>query len=91
MFHFDIQGLRDKSLDLEQQSYEEDFWKDIDKAQNIMQEIKALKNQVKEYDDLMKDIEELEVLMDLVLEEEAYDMYTDVEAVSYTHLRKMVT
>ncbi|WP_313757520.1 peptide chain release factor 2 [Tissierella sp.] len=75
----DIQGLRDKSLDLEQQSYEEDFWKDIDKAQKTMQEIKALKNQVKEYDDLIKDIEELEVLMDLVLEEEAYDMYNDVE------------
>ena len=43
-----------------------------------MQKSKALNDQIKEYDDLMGDIEDLEVLMELVLEEEAYDMYKDI-------------
>lgn len=79
MFHFDIEGLREKSLDLEQQSYEEDFWKDVETAQKTMQAIKVLKNQIDEYEGLIKSIEDLEVFMDLILEEEAYDMYKDLE------------
>ena len=79
MFHFDIEGLREKSLDLEQQSYEEDFWKDVETAQKTMQAIKVLKNQIDEYEGLIKSIEDLEVFMDLILEEEAYDMYNDLE------------
>ena len=43
-----------------------------------MQEAKALNNQVKEYDDLINEVEELEILIDLVLEEEAYEMYKDI-------------
>jgi peptide chain release factor 2 len=63
---------------LEQKTYEEDFWKDVEKAQKIMQDAKALNNQVKEYEDLINDVEELEILIDLVLEEEAYEMYKDI-------------
>lgn len=79
MFHFDIQSLRDKVIDLEKQSYDEEFWQDVDKAQKIMQEIKALKSQIKEYDDIIISIEDLETLIELVLEEEAFDMYKDIE------------
>ncbi|WP_195838019.1 peptide chain release factor 2 [Tissierella pigra] len=75
----DIEGLREKSLDLEQQSYEEDFWKDVETAQKTMQDMKALRNQIEEYEGLIKSIEDLEVFMDLILEEEAYDMYKDLE------------
>lgn len=63
---------------MEQKTYEEDFWKDVEKAQKIMQDAKALNNQVKEYEDLINDVEELEILIDLVLEEEAYEMYKDI-------------
>jgi peptide chain release factor 2 len=63
---------------LEQKTYEEDFWKDVEKAQKIMQDAKALNNQVKEYENLINDVEELEILIDLVLEEEAYEMYKDI-------------
>lgn len=78
MFHFDLDDLRNKSLQLEEQSYGEEFWKDVDSAQKIMQEIKSLKSQVKEYDDLIQTIEDLETLIDLVLEEEAYEMYEEI-------------
>ena len=75
---FDIENLRGQALSLEEKSYDEDFWKDVEKAQKIMQEAKALNNQVKEYDSLINRVEDLETLMDLVLEEEAYDMYKEI-------------
>lgn len=78
MFHFDIEGLRNKCLKLEEKSYEEDFWKDINEAQKTMQEIKTLKNQINEYDDLILAIEDLETLMELVLEEEDYKIYGEI-------------
>ena len=43
-----------------------------------MQEIKSIKGQIKEYEDLMTTIEDLEVLIDLVLEEEDYDTYREI-------------
>ena len=45
-----------------------------------MQKAKALNNQIKEYDDLIQDIENLETLMELVVEEAAYDMYKEISA-----------
>ena len=64
--------------ELEKITYEEDFWDDVEKAQKIMQKSKGLNDQIKEYDDLIGDIEDLETLMELVLEEQAYDMYKDI-------------
>ncbi len=68
-----------KLRELEKESYEEEFWQDISKAQKIMQEIKSLKGQIKEYEDLMATIEDLEVLIDLVLEEEDLETYREIE------------
>ena len=65
---------------MEKESYEEDFWNDVEKAQKTMQKAKALNNQIKEYDDLIQDIENLETLMELVVEEAAYDMYKEISA-----------
>lgn len=79
MFHFDIEGLRKEVKDLEKGSYEEGFWDDVIKAQKIMQKIKALKTSVKEYEDLIQEIEDLEILIELVLEEDAYGMYGEIK------------
>lgn len=65
---------------MEKESYEEDFWNDVEKAQKTMQKAKALNNQIKEYDDLIQDIEDLETLMEIVAEEAAYDMYKEISA-----------
>ena len=78
MFHFDIEGLRKQADDLEQESFEEGFWDNVKKAQGIMQKIKTLKTPVKEYDDLLLEIEDLEVLIELILEEQAYGMYGEI-------------
>ena len=85
MFHFDIPSLKDMVSDLEKLTYEEDFWKDTEKAQKIMQEIKGLNDEIKEYDTLIVEIEDLETLIELVLEEESYDDYKEIE-----HTMKLV-
>lgn len=79
MFHFDIPGLRDKVVNLEQLTYDEEFWKDPDKAQKIMQEIKGTNNRIKEYTDLIGQIEDLETLIELVIEEDSYEEYKEIE------------
>lgn len=79
MFHFDIPGKKDIVLDLERSTYDENFWKDTDKAQKIMQEIKALSNSIKEYENLISEIDDLDTLIELVIEEESYDDYKEIE------------
>lgn len=78
MFHFDLSGLKDKVTDLEQSTYHEDFWKDPEKAQKIMQEIKNSNSKIKEYEDLISEIEDLETIIELVMEEESYDEYKEI-------------
>lgn len=79
MFLFDIDALKDKLTHLEEETYGEEFWKDIGNAQKTMQEIKALKGQIKEYDDIILKIEDIETLMELVVEEEAYELYGEIK------------
>lgn len=79
MFLFDLEGKREKLAHLEKMSYEEDFWKDVEKAQRIMQESKAISNEIKEYENLIADIEDLEILIELVIEENSYEDYKEVE------------
>ena len=60
-------------------SYEEGFWNDIEKAQKTMQEIKGLNTQIKEYEDLIAEIDDLETLIELVIEEESYEDYKEIK------------
>jgi len=62
-------------------SYEKDFWNDSGKAQKIMQEVKGINNQIKEYEGLISEIEDLEVFMDLAIEEESYDDYNEINSI----------
>lgn len=79
VFLFDIEGLKEKIAKLELETYEEDFWQDIDKAQKTMQELKGLNKKVEEYENLKKSIEDLKVLIELALEEEDYQVYKEIE------------
>lgn len=81
MFLFDIPGLKDKVADLERVTYEEDFWKDSEKAQKIMQDIKVANDSIKEYKNLLSEIEDIEILIELVIEEDSYEEYKEVEKV----------
>lgn len=63
---------------MEEESFKEDFWKEATRAQEIMQNIKFLTDQIKEYESLLDNIDEARVLMDLIEEEEAYDLTSDL-------------
>ncbi|HHV38898.1 MAG TPA: peptide chain release factor 2 [Tepidimicrobium sp.] len=76
----DIDGLKQRVAKLEKKSYDQDLWQDIDRAQKIMQESKALKGQIEKYEDLMNRIEDLEVLIELAIEEEDYSIYPEIKS-----------
>ena len=86
VFHFDLDELRNKAKDLENKSYEADFWDDSQSAQKTMQKLKGINKQIKEYDDLYNEISELELLLELIIEEESYEEYKetkeDIETIS---------
>lgn len=79
MFHFDIGGLKEHVSDLERLTYEEDFWKDTDKAQQVMQEIKVKNNSIREYEELLEEIEDIETFIEMVIEEDSYEDYKEIE------------
>lgn len=79
MFPFDLEGLREKVINLEKLSYEEGFWNDIEKAQKTMQEIKGINAEIKEYEDLIEEIDDLETLIELVIDEESYEDYKEIK------------
>jgi len=70
--------LREEVDRYEEKTYDPNFWDNTEKAQNIMQEISSLNDKIKGYDKLVDEIEELEILIELVIEEEAYDSYVEV-------------
>lgn len=79
MFHFDLDSLRTRATEIEKLSFEEDFWNDVEKAQKLMQEASGLNNKVKEYDDLILEVDDLETMIELVLEEDEFDEYEDIK------------
>lgn len=79
MFHFDLDSLREKVKKNEKLTYEEDFWDDVEKAQKIMQEINGWNNEIRRYDDLISEIEELEIFLQLIIEENSLEDYKEIK------------
>jgi len=65
---------------LEKKSYEQDLWQDIDRAQKIMQETKALNDQIQEFEDLQDRVEDLGILIELAIEEGDYSVYSEIKS-----------
>jgi len=79
VFPFEIDKLKEEAKKLEEETYKEDFWSDSEKAQKIVKNLSDIKNQIEEYEHLVSAIEDLEVLLDLVGEEEGYELYKDLK------------
>jgi len=79
VFLFDLPSKRKLVEDLEKSTYDENFWKDQKKAQDTMQKIKSLKEQIEKYEKLKNKVEDLEVLYQLMSEEDDYTDYDMVE------------
>jgi len=79
VFPFEIDKMKEEVEKLEVETYKEDFWADSEKAQNILKKLSSMRNRIEEYENLVKSIEELELLLELVSEEEEYELYKDLK------------
>jgi peptide chain release factor 2 len=79
VFPFEIDKMKEEVKKLEEETYKEGFWNDIEKAQKVTKKLSELKDQIEEYESLVKAIEDLEVLLELVSEEEGYELYKDLK------------
>ena len=58
-----------------------DFWDDAKKSQDIMKELKNLKDTVEEYDELKREYEDVETLITMGYEENDPSLVPEVEEV----------
>ncbi len=89
MFHFDIPGLKKDVKELQEKTYKEDLWDDVKAAQTIMQEIKNKSTKIDEYEELLGQIEDTEILLELIIEEDDFSDYKEVQK-SINRLQKKV-
>jgi peptide chain release factor 2 len=73
-----VEASKIKIEELEMRMSAPDFWDDADAAQNVVQELKALKNIVNAPDELAQEIEDAETLVLMAQEEEDESMATEL-------------
>lgn len=78
MSPFDPAGLREKIDSLSEETMKEDFWNDSEKAQNVLKNKKNLETRLNEFLELEKDLEDIEVMIQLAEEENDEDMAGEV-------------
>ncbi|NLM13446.1 MAG: peptide chain release factor 2 [Epulopiscium sp.] len=66
----DIAGAKEKLKDLEERSMDPNFWSNMEEAQKILQEIKALKIKIEQYNALYQEYEDIVTLVEMGLEEQ---------------------
>jgi len=80
VFPFEIDRMKEEVEKLEMETYKEDFWASPEKAQDTLKKISSMKNRIEEYDNLIKSIEELELIIELISEEHENELYKDLKA-----------
>ncbi|MBN2284868.1 MAG: peptide chain release factor 2 [Tissierellales bacterium] len=70
MFLFDWASLEKRKKDLEAEMQKPDFWNDVERAQGLTLELKAVDDRLNTYYFLKEQIEEIEISLQLILEEE---------------------
>lgn len=76
---FDVDVKRKRIAELEAQMAETGFWDDQERAQKVGREISGLKKTVGQWDDLNRQVEDLETLFDLAMEEGDAASLSEVE------------
>ncbi|MDO4765858.1 MAG: peptide chain release factor 2 [Eubacteriales bacterium] len=75
----DLAGLKKRIETLDVQMLDAGFWDDLDNAQKVNQELKALKTKVERMDKLTDDFEEIQIMIELGIEEGTLEMLTEIE------------
>lgn len=84
---FDLAGLEAQLRKMEEESHREDFWNDHEAAQKLLKEKKSLDNKVDEFRGLERDLEDVEVMIELATEAEDESLVPEIQA-SYDSFKK---
>lgn len=84
---FDLADLETQLKKMEEESQREDFWNDHEAAQKLLKEKKSLDNKVDEFRGLERDLEDVEVMIELATEAEDESLVPEIQA-SYEGFKK---
>ncbi|WP_338471798.1 peptide chain release factor 2 [Niallia sp. XMNu-256] len=76
----DLDNKEARIAELDEEMLQPEFWNDQQKAQGVINESNALKDQVNEFKELFDIFENLEITYELVKEEDDQDLRNDLEA-----------
>jgi peptide chain release factor 2 len=86
---FDLTSIRERIYELEQEMNQEGFWNDAENAGKVLKTIKALKDKTEKIENLKKEYEDIEVLIELGMEAQDESVIPEVEK-SFKTLQKDV-
>lgn len=69
---FDIDRIKELTIELDEKMLETDFWDDNEKAQGILKQSKNLKKKISRFESLESDLEEAEIMIEVSDEEPSY-------------------
>lgn len=73
MIHFDVEALKGKLRVQEELINHPDFWSDVDKARDILKNNKETKDSLNEFDSVVDQLEEMDILIELAEESDESD------------------
>ena len=77
--HFDPEGKKQRIEELERKIGEADFWDDAEHSQKVMKELKSLQDSVKRTEELYRQYEDIQILIDMAYEENDESMIKEIE------------
>ena len=70
MIHFDLPTLNKRILEIDNYMTEPTFWDDVNRAQQVSQESKVLKDKIQHHQELKNRLDDNEILLELIVAEE---------------------
>lgn len=78
----DLDRKKDRIEELEADMESEGFWDQIERSQQVMKELKNLKDTVEEYENLVSQLEDIDTLMEMGYEEEDPSLIPEIDEMS---------
>lgn len=75
----DLDRKKDRIEELEADMESEGFWDQIERSQQVMKELKNLKDTVEEYENLVSQLEDIDTLMEMGYEEEDTSLIPEID------------
>lgn len=77
--HFDIERIKEQLYEMEQEMHQGNFWDDAENAGKVLKKIKLQKDKLDKINNLKKEYEDIEVLIELGLEAQDESVIPEVE------------